>query len=108
MEAIRYNTSDRRERQLADLFQAHTTYLAALSNYCVDYLTSRHVSDASWIRRGAAPEPANYRIFTVRQGRLHIHFSEYQVAPYALGPFDVPIPYSVVEPYVLNHGPLHP
>ena len=52
------------------------------------------MSDADWVRRGAAPNARNFTNFVLKLDELVIYFDPYQVAAYAAGAQEVHIPVS--------------
>ena len=82
-------------------------WLKALETYCRQDLQRQKLdSDKDWILTGTAGTPENYqRVLPTSKG-LRVFFADYQVAPHALGPQEVMVPYSVVAPYINPKGPL--
>ncbi len=87
--------------ELADLFTLGARYLDALSkasyNSVVAQLKNRFgptVDDnqLDWIRRGTEPSSETLQFFYLSNGNLVLLFPPYQVASYAAGTFETPIP----------------
>jgi hypothetical protein len=58
-----------------------------------DLLTQMaNFGDVQWIADGTGTNPDNYQRFALTDEMLIFFFDEYQVAPYAAGPFQVSIP----------------
>jgi hypothetical protein len=88
---------------LADLFQPSARYLQVLAGYCIKQLSAKQVLD---FPEGAEPTEENYRNWNIKADGLLISFDSYQVAPYAAGPQEVVVPYSVLKNFVKADGPL--
>jgi hypothetical protein len=79
-----------RELGLGDLFLPGTDYLSRISEICVQELTSR---EALMFPEGAYPTEENYRLWNISPEGLGVRFDPYQIAPYALGPQNVMVPF---------------
>lgn len=84
---------------LETLFTHFPSGIEALSRYCIQALLSPSVQtyphDEDWVKRGAAPEAANYRKFNLTDHGVLITFDEYQIDCYAAGQSEVLVPFSV-------------
>lgn len=89
--AINYDLRHNQQLKLADLFKTDSNYLEKVAQYCQMKL-SKKLSSA-FEPRGVAPLPENYQVWSVGRNGLWLTFPEYQVAPYALGPQEVIIPF---------------
>jgi hypothetical protein len=105
--SVNFDLEAGRDLALADLFQPGANYLQAISDYCVSQLQTRGI-DFSDFSAGAAPNADNYRNWNITDSGLLITFDEYQVAAYAAGPQIVVVPYSSLQPLILDPGPLTP
>jgi hypothetical protein len=87
----------------AGLFRDGSDWLQVLSDRCYRDLADREPFEPgdAWLRQGTAPEPDNYQVLLPRPNGLEVHFGQYQVGPYAIGSFDVLVPYEALAP-VLN------
>lgn len=84
---------------LADLFKPKTNYLKLIADYSRQQLLAK-ATDSSvtqMIKQGTILDPNNFRNWNIQNDTLLITFDEYQVAPYASGPQEVEIPYSVLK-----------
>lgn len=97
LDSINYDTCNRRVLALADLFQPDSEYATRLSELAVASLL-RHRNDAEWVRRGAGPVADNFRVFTLTDTELILHFQRYQVTSYAEGEQQVAIPLIKLAP----------
>lgn len=108
--SLAYDVNGGRKLEMGDLFVANSGYLRRISEFCVQHLKDRLVKDGSsddkWIETGAAPDPANYKFFTLNRDEIVILFPQYQVASYAAGPQKVGIPYKNLEDIIDRDGPL--
>ena len=93
--------------KLADLFKPGSNYLKPISDYAIVSLRKEKegVPDSDWID-GAAPKEENYQSWNITRAGLKINFDPYQVGPYAEGPHEVLIPYSVLKDIINPAGPL--
>nr|MCU0409966.1 RsiV family protein [Bacteroidales bacterium] len=44
--------------------------------------------------------------FGIKNDGLVFYFNSYEIAPYAMGPTEIKIPYATIKKLVLNDGPL--
>ncbi len=100
---LNYDTQGGKTLALADLFKPNSKYLQALSDYSVKALT-----DAGTLSfpEGAQPTEDNYKNWNITQDGLQITFDDYQVAPHAVGPQVVVVPYSALKSLIRADGPL--
>ncbi len=107
---LAYDAAGGRKLELGDFFLADSGYMKRISNFCIQNLKERLVSDGSsddkWIETGAAPDPANYKLFLLNRDEIVILFPQYQVASYAAGPQKVGVPYKNLEDIIDRDGPL--
>lgn len=79
------------------LFREGANWLPVLAEACfADLSAHREVFDADdeWLREGTAPTPENYQALLPRADGLQVSFQQYQVGPYAIGAFDVVVPWA--------------
>lgn len=112
-EVVNFDLKNGKALKLADLFKPGSKYLQALSTYCINDLKKQAkqkgadaMLDDDWIQRGAGPNAANYKSWTITKKGLGINFDSYQVAPYAAGPQYVLVPYSALKEIIKPDGPL--
>lgn len=89
-----YETPGGRHLTLEDLFRPASDYLPVLSDIAVSELRAKlgESADTDWIKRGTAPERANFERFTLTRDAVVFHFEAYTVAPYSAGIQTVEIP----------------
>ncbi|HRE46394.1 MAG TPA: RsiV family protein [Aggregatilineales bacterium] len=75
---------------LSDLFIAKSDYLQQIAAFCQNDLKAQ---DFLVFPDGAEPKAENYRSWNLTGEGLQINFDDYQVAPHAVGPLTVVIPY---------------
>lgn len=97
-----------RDVPFQDLFRAGSPYLATVSRICIENLGRRKDlnSDIDWIRRGASPSLANFKLYHPARKSLVVVFPPYQVAPYSSGIVEVEIPFASLERVIAPSGPL--
>jgi hypothetical protein len=102
-----YDLDSGKRLKLADLFKPNSNYLKPISDYAIKSLRKEKegVPDSDWIE-GAAPEEKNYQSWNITRQGLLVNFDPYQVGPYAEGPHEVRVPYSVLKDVVNPDGPL--
>jgi hypothetical protein len=102
-----YDLTSGKMLKLADLFKPGAKYLKPISDYSIQSLRKEKegVPDSDWID-GAAPEEKNYQSWNITREGLDINFDPYQVGPYAEGPHEVLIPYSILKDIINPAGPL--
>ncbi len=110
---LNYDLKSDRVIRLADLFKPGSKYLQTISGYSIKDLKRQSKSkgdelllDDEWVERGAGAEAQNYQSWVITKKGLGINFDNYQVAPYAAGPFYVLIPYSALKDIIKPDGPL--
>jgi hypothetical protein len=104
---LNYDLGQGKELTLADLFLPNADYLGAISQYCIAELSKQPFFEGPFAE-GAQPKAENYRNWNIAPDGLLITFDEYQVAPYAAGPQQVTVPYSVLKSLLNPAGPLGP
>jgi hypothetical protein len=102
---LNYDVKAAKVLALADLFQPGARYLQVLAGYCIKQLSAKQVLD---FPEGAEPKEENYRNWNIKADGLLISFDSYQVAPYAAGPQEVVVPYTVLKNFIRAGGPLAP
>ena len=89
--------------QLADIFKPGSNYLSVLSPLAYQGVVSQlkdkegtapGSDELDTARVGTEPSPEALQFFYINGATLHLLFPPYQVAAYAAGAFDVPIPMS--------------
>lgn len=85
---------------MKNLFTDETAGMKALSDYAINEIKNRNISDDTWISQGAGPLEENYKSFVVGDEGITIYFDPYQVAAYAAGTQQVTVPFSVLRPYL--------
>jgi hypothetical protein len=87
------------------LFLPGSDTLTPISEYCKRELSKRDINFAMFTA-GAEPTVENYSVWNLSADGLVIFFNEYQVAPYAVGPQTVVVPFSELENIIDPGGPL--
>jgi uncharacterized protein DUF3298/peptidoglycan-N-acetylmuramic acid deacetylase PdaC-like protein len=88
--------------KLADLFTPGSNYLNVISGYSIGEL--KKIETTSQVESGAGPKVENFHSWNITPFGLQITFDAYQVGPYAVGPHEVVIPYSVLKPIIRPDG----
>ena len=78
-----------------DLFSNGQKGLDTVATFVQGEITKKKISDAAWIKDGAAPTVDNYKNFVVGDDGITFIFDAYQVAPYAAGIQNILVPTSV-------------
>src|SRR5262249_26342218 len=86
MASINYDSSTRRVLALSDLFRPGVDYLSRLSQLAIASLERNEYLDPDTVRQGAGPIERNFKVFTLTDTSLVLHFPTYQVAAGAAGP----------------------
>lgn len=114
MDSINFDSSLDKNIALSDLFLPGADYLKVISDYSFNDLMNQikngtYDSTEGYINQGGGtlPDPQNFQIFSITKDDLIIHFSEYQVGPYASGPADAPIPWKSLSGILSPTGPLN-
>lgn len=112
-EVLNFDLKNGKVIRLSELFNPGAKYLQAISSYSIGDLKKQSkdkqgMLDDDWIQRGAGPDAANYKSWTISRKGLAINFDAYQVGPYAAGPQQVFIPYTALKDLIRTDGPLQP
>jgi len=92
--SLNYDSGSHRLLALSDLFRPKSPYLSRLSEIVVQSLEHNEYADTFAIHHGAGPMESNFKVFTLTDTELVLHFQTYQVAAGAAGPQQVVIPLS--------------
>ena len=101
--SLNYDLSRGKILALTDIFTGGTNYLAALVDYCLQDLKRQNVLE--WGENLTA-SPDSFQAWAVQPDGLRITFDPYIVAPYAMGPQKVLIPFAALKDYIHPTGPL--
>jgi hypothetical protein len=109
---LNYDVRNGKKLALADLFNAKSNYLKAISDYCIKDLKqqARKEKDSmltdDMIQSGASARADNFNSWTITKQGLWITFDPYQVGAYAAGPQQVLVPYSAFKDLIKVNGPI--
>src|SRR5256884_551401 len=109
---LNYDVRNGKKLALADLFNAKSNYLKAISDYCLKDLRQQAKKEKDsmltddMIQSGASARADNYKSWTITKQGLWITFDPYQVAAYAAGPQQVLVPYSALKDLIKADGPI--
>jgi len=98
MASVNYDTRNHRVLALADLFRPGSQYVAHLSTLAIGSLEQHEYAEKEAIRHGAGPAASNFKVFTLTDTELLLHFQQYQVAPGAEPSEEVAIPLTALAP----------
>ena len=101
-----YDFNTMKELKLGDIFKKDSRYLQEISRHCISELEKSNVSDSQWIDSGASPKQENYSFFYITGHDLVIIFPPYQVACYAAGTQEIPVPIKLLKDMIKPDGPL--
>lgn len=94
-----YDITNNKQITLSDVFAEKPDYLQKISDFTytdiVKQMNERGAGspiDTQWIKTGTAPQVDNFATFTIGDNSITVYISPYQVAPYALGDFQVTMP----------------
>lgn len=90
--SINYDSYTHRLLVLSDLFLPKSRYVSRLSEIAIESLNQNEYADTHAVHRGAGPVESNFKVFTLTDTELVLHFQTYQVAAGAAGPQRVVIP----------------
>jgi hypothetical protein len=90
--SINYDSKADRLLALSDLFRPKSGYVSRLSEMAIQSLDKNEYADVHAVRRGAGPVESNFKVFTLTDAELVLHFQTYQVAAGAAGSQQVVIP----------------
>lgn len=100
--------------RLEDLFEPRTSYLEIISEYTIKQLrkeywekTGEEVDEhtMNWFKEGASAHDGNFENFLITDTGLRFLFPPYQVGPYALGAWNVEVPYFELRHILRSDGP---
>lgn len=92
---------------LKDLFAPSVDAPALLSRLCRPPLLADLGEEAFFVE-GVAPKAENFQDWTMAPEGLIVNFDVYQVAPYAVGPREVILPWAALKPHLRADGPAAP
>jgi hypothetical protein len=101
-ESFNYDLNRNAPVSLADLFTPNSNYLKVISDYAIKEL--KKLDTVSGVENGAGPKIGNFHSWNITPTGLKITFDPYQVGPYAAGPHEVVVPYSVLKPIIRQDG----
>ncbi len=94
-----YDIANNKPITLADVFLNVPDYLQKISDFVyadvLKQLTNQETGmqpDIEWVKAGTAPQTDNFSAFTINNNSITFYIPPYQVAPYALGDFQVEMP----------------
>jgi len=96
--SINYDSNTHRLLALADLFRPKSRYIARVSEIAIRSLDQNEFADTHAVHQGAGPVKSNFKVFTLMDTELVLHFQTYQVAAGAAGSQKVVIPLSSLKP----------
>jgi hypothetical protein len=96
MASVNYDLRNGRVLAISDLFRPGADYLPRLSALAIASM-SEYLGEGL-NRGGAAPVESNFKVFTLTDTSLVLHFNTYQVAAGAAGPQEVIIPLGKLAP----------
>ncbi len=92
---------------LKDLFSPGVDAPALLSRLCRPPLLA-DLGEEAFFAEGVAPKAENFQDWTMAPEGLIVNFDVYQVAPYAVGPREVILPWAALKPHLRADGPAAP
>jgi hypothetical protein len=98
MASVDYDARVQRVLALSDLFLPQSDYVSRLSALAIDSLDHHEYAVPDMIRRGAGPVESNFKVFTLTDDALVLHFQQYQVAAGAAPSEQVVIPLTALAP----------
>jgi ABC-type lipoprotein export system ATPase subunit len=110
VETFNFNERTGEQYQLADLFQAGTDWLGALSSESRVLLPAEEAGYediSSFIDPGTTPKASNFSAWSLTPWGLSIEFQNYQVGPFSAGTPTIVIPYSTLQPLLSTSSPIH-
>jgi hypothetical protein len=96
--SINYDSNTHRLLALSDLFRPRSPYVSRISEIAIQSLDQNEYADAHAVHHGADPVESNFKVFTLTNTELVIHFQTYQVAAGAAGSQQVVIPLASLKP----------
>ena len=78
--SVNYDIREHQVLALSSLFRSGSNYLGRLSRRAVADLEKRPFAYPPEIRQGAAPAQKNFKVFTLTDSALVLHFTEGQIA----------------------------
>ena len=98
MASINYDSRTCRVLALSDIFRPGINYLSHISKLAIASLDQNEFADHPAIRHGAGPVENNFKVFTLTDTALVLHFPMYQVAAGAAGEQSVVIRLNKLTP----------
>jgi Protein of unknown function (DUF3298) len=92
--SLNYDLNSGQVLQLASLFKPGAKYLDVIARYAINELKKQNRIS---FPEGATAKAENYARWNIDRAGILITFDPYQVGPYAQGPSEVLVPYSVLN-----------
>lgn len=92
---------------LADSPNNMQNILDVFSQEAYEQILSTHTDielDTEWVKEGTDANIINFQHILLTSDGIIIHIPSYQVAPYAVGPFTVIVPYEKIKMYLTNES----
>lgn len=109
-QVFNYDITDGELIELTDFFKPESNYLEVISEFAENELLEKFKEEnellKEMIKSGTAAKAENYEKVGISEDGLIIIFDPYQVAPYALGPQEVKIPYENLKEQIDPDGPV--
>ena len=102
MASVNYDSRTCRVLALSDLFRPGVNYVARISKLAIADLDQGEYADQSIIRHGAGPVASNFKVFTLTDTALVLHFPMAQVAATAAGAQTAVIPLEKLAPWLIK------
>jgi len=100
MSSVNYDSHTCRVLALSDLFRRGVNYVARVSKLAIADLDQGEYADHTAIRHGAGPVASNFKVFTLTDTALVLHFPMAQVAATAAGAQTAIIPLEKLAPWL--------
>ena len=96
---VNYNKKDKEFVDINKLMEKNKDILNIFSNISYDSLKDKveEKEDSNMLKQGTSPIKNNFTKFVFSKDGIILFFSNYSIAPYYLGNFEVKIPYSKIN-----------
>lgn len=96
---VNYNKKDKEFVDINKLIEKNKEILSVFSNISYESLKDKieEKEDSNMLKQGTSPIKNNFTKFVFSKDGIILFFSNYSIAPYYLGNFEVKIPYSKIN-----------
>lgn len=112
-ETINFDINRGSDINLSDIFIENSNYLERISEIVKEKIRKKVENEMKftnlieeWLDEGTAPKEENYSAWSISKDGIIFYFAPYQVGPYALGSFQILVPYNEIKDLLKPNSPI--